>query len=142
MLLIGWMAVIFLLSAQAAPVSEDTSNFVTEIVYRIYAFLSGDPISDVLFLERYAPIIRKLAHFTEFMILGMLSVSNFEEYEKKNYEFHGTVFAIIYAISDELHQLFVENRYCSIKDVLIDSAGIFCGVLLYRLISGKWKKDY
>ena len=142
LVLILWMAAIFAMSAEAAPESEETSNFVTEIIYRIYAFFSSNPINGSLFIERYAGIIRKLAHFTEFMILGFLSVSNAREYFAKNYELYGACFGILYAISDEIHQLFVENRCCSIKDVLIDSAGIMCGIFLYRLISKKWKKDY
>ena len=68
LILILWMAVIFAMSAEAAPESEETSNFVTEIIYRIYAFFISNPINGSLFIERYAGIIRKLAHFTEFMI--------------------------------------------------------------------------
>ena len=137
-----WMGVIFFMSAQNAPESEETSNFVTEIIYLIYAFFVKNPISGVEFIERYAGIIRKLAHFSEFMILGIISVMNAEEFGLKHYEAYGAGFAILYAISDELHQRFVENRYCSFKDVLIDSSGIFCGVLLYHLYRKKWKKDY
>ena len=137
-----WMGVIFFMSAQNAPESEETSNFVTEIIYWIYAFFVKDPMSGLTFIERYAGIIRKLAHFSEFMILGILSVMNAEEFGLKNYEMCGAVFAILYAISDEIHQLFVENRYCSFIDVLIDSSGILCGVLLYHLLRKKWKKDY
>ena len=136
------MGVIFFMSAQNAPESEETSNFVTEIIYWIYAFFVKDPISSLDFIKRYAGIIRKLAHFTEFMILGILCVINTEEFGLKHYELYGTCFAIMYAISDEFHQLFVENRYCSFKDVLIDSSGILCGVLLYHLYKKKWKKDY
>lgn len=36
----------------------------------------------------------------------------------------------IYAISDEVHQLFVEGRSCELRDMLIDSAGVIAGVLL------------
>ena len=137
-----WMGVIFFMSAQNEPESEETSNFVTEIIYWIYAFFVKDPINGLDFIERYAGIIRKLAHFTEFMILGILSVINAEEFGLKHYELYGACFAILYAISDEFHQLFVENRYCSFKDVLIDSSGILCGILLYHLYRKKWKKDY
>ena len=38
---------------------------------------------------------------------------------------------VLYAISDELHQLFVSGRGAQVKDVLIDSAGATVGVCLY-----------
>ncbi len=37
--------------------------------------------------------------------------------------------SLIYAISDEFHQLFVPGRFCSIKDILIDFAGSLFSVL-------------
>jgi len=40
---------------------------------------------------------------------------------------------IAYAITDELHQLFVLGRHTAISDVLIDSIGIFCAGALYSL---------
>ena len=42
---------------------------------------------------------------------------------------------VLYAISDEVHQLFVSGRGAQVKDVLIDSAGAIVGVGLYLVIS-------
>lgn len=39
--------------------------------------------------------------------------------------------SLVYAVSDELHQLFVPGRACSVSDFLIDSAGIFLSTFLY-----------
>lgn len=37
--------------------------------------------------------------------------------------------AVIFAISDEVHQLFVPGRGGQIKDVIIDSAGALVGII-------------
>ena len=39
--------------------------------------------------------------------------------------------ACIYAITDELHQAFVPNRFCSGWDLAFDSAGVFIGNIFY-----------
>ncbi|MBR9705029.1 teicoplanin resistance protein VanZ, partial [Candidatus Pacearchaeota archaeon] len=39
----------------------------------------------------------------------------------------------LYGISDEIHQLFVLGRACTISDVLVDSIGIFSAGYLYLL---------
>jgi VanZ family protein len=39
--------------------------------------------------------------------------------------------AFVYAISDEIHQLFVPGRFSSIKDVLVDLMGILLAILIY-----------
>lgn len=48
--------------------------------------------------------------------------------------------SIIYAILDEVHQIFVPYRDASIKDVLIDSLGIFTSMIVYLYINKKQKK--
>jgi VanZ family protein len=59
--------------------------------------------------------------------------------EKANFSIILLVFmlSIAYAISDEIHQLFVPGRLASIKDLLIDGAGNLCAILL---VSGIEKK--
>jgi len=41
--------------------------------------------------------------------------------------------ALIYAISDEIHQLFVPYRCCSLSDILTDSAGILLANFAYLI---------
>ena len=45
-----------------------------------------------------------------------------------------TLLCLMYAITDELHQIFVPGRVASIWDVLIDTMGAAFGVLLFMLI--------
>ena len=39
---------------------------------------------------------------------------------------------ILYAVFDELHQIFVPGRGVELRDVLTDSAGAVTGVFLYK----------
>ncbi|MHA1488757.1 MAG: VanZ family protein [Promethearchaeota archaeon] len=41
---------------------------------------------------------------------------------------------IIYAISDEIHQFFVPNRYFDIQDIIVDTIGVILGLLTYTLL--------
>jgi len=48
------------------------------------------------------------------------------------------VICVLYAISDETHQIFVPGRSAQISDVLIDSVGAIVGILMY-LVLGRIK---
>jgi len=136
------MALIFYMSAQPQLESEATSNLATELIYRILnvLFPSG-LISIEEFFARYGQFIRKLAHFSEFMILGILIKLNYMEDRNADTIWIPFLFAALYAMSDEFHQIFVQGRYCSIKDMLIDSSGALTGILLCHLILKGWKKE-
>ena len=69
-------------------------------------------------------VLRKLAHATEYAILGALLV-----YALRRPGW-AVVLGIAYAISDEIHQSFVPGRQGSPLDVLIDSAGVIAGVVV------------
>ena len=144
LILIAWMSLIFFFSAQPQLESEETSNLVAELIYRIYAFIMAGSahLGQSEFMALYIQPIRKLAHFSEFMILGILVYINVLEYRKDKLFTASLVISILYAMSDEFHQLFVENRYCSIKDMLIDSAGAVLGITICHLINKRWKKSH
>ena len=141
-LLVGWLILIFCLSAQPANDSTVTSNFVGELIYKLYSLIvSKDNTIDIaLFLQKYISVIRKLAHFTEFAILGILFYINFDLFHTNKRLILSIMFSVIYAISDEIHQLFVVNRHCSVNDIFIDSIGAISGILLFHLIEDLWKK--
>jgi VanZ family protein len=40
--------------------------------------------------------------------------------------------SMLFALSDEIHQLFVPGRAFQVVDLLIDLLGVLCGVYLYR----------
>ena len=71
-------------------------------------------------------VLRKLAHGAEFAVLGALLARAFRD------ELPALVAGIGYAVTDELHQHFVPGRVGAPLDVLIDSAGVGLGVVLWR----------
>ncbi len=82
--------------------------------------------------------IRKYAHMTEFCALGVCSFLYVSERRRWAPDLHAALlalgFSLLYAGTDELHQLFVPDRACRFADVLVDGAGILAGVTLARLI--------
>jgi VanZ family protein len=71
-------------------------------------------------------VLRKLAHATEFAVLGALLL------RALGAERPALALGIAYAASDEVHQLFVAGRRGSPFDVLIDAVGVALGVALWR----------
>lgn len=140
-MLLAWMVAIFMLSHQPGADSTVTSNRVAVLIFRILDFVLGNiGMSEELFLVRYIPIIRKTAHFTEFAILGILIENVLRDYAGKNSVYFSLLTGFLYACSDEIHQLFIVNRYCSLNDVMIDSFGVLIGVVLCHFIIVKWIK--
>jgi len=70
-------------------------------------------------------------HFYAFLCLAAFLLISFTKGKNKNYILPAIILAIIYAISDEVHQLFVPERYFAISDILTDSAGILFITLIY-----------
>lgn len=76
-------------------------------------------------------VLRKIAHFCEYAILGLLLVRALGR------EPLAAAAGIAYAGTDELHQHFVRGRHAAWRDILIDSAGILAGVLVARRL--RWR---
>ena len=128
LLVILWMIFIFVMSSFDATSSSNQSNFIVDIITSIIN------IKDTGLLSL---IIRKLAHFTEYFILGLLVINLITRYDKKI--IIAILLCIIYATSDEIHQIFVSGRSCQITDIMIDSLGSIMGIYLYKLITKKCK---
>lgn len=71
-------------------------------------------------------VLRKLAHATEYAILAALLVRALGR------PGWAALAGLAYAISDEIHQSFVEGRQGSPLDVGIDTVGVLVGVMLAR----------
>lgn len=87
----------------------------------------------------YDFVLRKLAHIFEYFILTFLLYRAFKGSFNMNpwrlYIYSG-VFALLYAISDEIHQYFVLSRNCSLGDVLIDALGIIGFFIFIKIRKG------
>ena len=142
-LLLFWMTLIFHYSAQPAEVSNETSDsWISRISETVSAVL-GIEDSDVIesFLSEYVPFVRKGAHIGEYLILGLLASFNAVELIGNRTVPLSVAFCILYAISDEIHQIFVSGRAGMVMDVVIDGIGAMIGVFLYHHFMKKWKRN-
>ena len=149
LLLAAWMALIFSFSAMAAPASDELSGGVAQKVIKIVApgfgSFSGDEQAEFFYTINYG--IRKIAHASEYAVLGILALLVLLSY-KKTLRFQvlaALLLCAAYAASDEAHQILVSGRSPQVTDVLIDTAGAAIGIailLLFRrlFIRRKQKK--
>lgn len=121
-----WMAVIFYFSSQPAVQSARLSTHVTELTISFFGSNIG-----VDGLEHY---IRKSAHFLVFLLLGGLTLHAVKRSRISRETVVAFGICVLYAISDELHQLFVLGRSAQVRDVLIDSIGAATGIVLCMLL--------
>ncbi|MCK9478855.1 MAG: VanZ family protein [Firmicutes bacterium] len=142
-------SVIFVLSSQPAAQSDKVSYTVTE------AIVNAMPGSQEISCEEKHDIvrqldskIRKFAHFFLYFMLGIFLTGAilYKTYiiDKKTV---GLAIAIcfVYAVSDEIHQFFVDGRSFQIKDIFIDTCGsIFGGaiVILGKRYFNRTRRDY
>ena len=119
---------------------QHTSRIIGPILRFFWPTVSGETIHDV------QVVVRKTGHVTGYAILAMLiwrarnrgvftngwtwRVARFTE-----------LIALLYAISDEVHQSFVPTREASAVDVLIDCAGAAAGIFVVWVI-GKARKKW
>lgn len=127
-----WMCVIFLMST-AEFSSRETSRIIEPIIRFLLPQMSG---REVDFIHA---IIRKCGHLGEYFVLGLLLFRAFgnrpAERPALTVMLYSVIIIVLYAVSDELHQIFVVGRTPSPVDVGIDTAGgiigqVFC--LLFR----------
>lgn len=128
---IAVMAAIYSFSAQPAVKSNDLSKGITKTIVDKNPQTKDLPENEKEKVVRdYNSIIRKYAHFTLFLLLGLFVTAamslRFNKMAFLNIWLISLGFCLAYAVLDEVHQLFVEGRGAQITDVLID----FCGSLL------------
>lgn len=136
-----WMALIFYLSHQTGNQSSQLSTGITAIIVQLIEKLLPQAPTH-LELSSLQYFVRKNAHFFLYFILGGLVANALRASGVKGYRLMGyaLLICVVYAISDEVHQLFIPGRAGQIKDVLIDSAGAIGGTLLYHMALGRGKR--
>ena len=80
--------------------------------------------------RQYRFYVRKAGHFSEFLLLGLSLRMLLEGLPVKWKKSVSWVLGALYAVSDEIHQMFVSGRSCQVTDVGIDGAGALAGVFL------------
>ena len=132
------MLLIFIHSAMPADLSGAESGWIVQFAAGILKKL-GLPSPDA---DQLTFVIRKCAHFTEYLILGITVKRLMDDLKTCSVQMRlaaAWVISVLYAATDEIHQHFVPGRSCELRDVCIDAAGAACGIVLAiiwgRLIS-------
>lgn len=129
-LLLGIFGIIFGFSNQDADKSGKVSNRVAEIIVKqlqLDKIENKQPIQ-----ERTQKIIRKVAHFSIYTLVGLLAMAYISTYNLKESQrvIISLCIGIVYAMSDEIHQLFIPGRAGQLTDVILDTMGVILGILL------------
>ena len=135
-----WMIFIFYMSNMN---SEKSSNVSTGLIEKtvvtsyeigtkigITTMPSDNEIDNIVSFVHIP--VRKIAHFSEYLILGLL-ICNALVVSKVNKKvlLISVLMCFIYSCSDELHQMFISGRAGRIYDILIDTSGSFVGSVIF-----------
>ena len=122
-------SIIFGFSAQDGETSGGISKGVITIIADVFN-LNGDTRN--IFIEKGEGVIRKLAHFGIYTLLGLASMGFIATFnlKRKNQILITIIWGFLYASTDELHQMFINGRNASFLDVLLDTSGVIFGILL------------
>ena len=124
-LIILWMITIFEFSNQNGDTSQGTSDVITDKIIEINNDLENKR-------DQASFCVRKLAHFSIYLIGGILAFGFFDTYslQKKYVIAFALMFGIVYASLDEFHQSFISGRSAQIRDVCIDTCGVITGEII------------
>ncbi|MCD7823543.1 MAG: VanZ family protein [Oscillospiraceae bacterium] len=124
-IVLATLAALFVFSGQDGEESSQTSGMIVDFVMKLFR-LSDDAET----LNTVTFIVRKLAHFTIFAILGA-SLCQFTSSLKLLRPYISTlIVGLCAAILNELQQLGSNGRTASARDVAIDFAGVIVGSLI------------
>ncbi len=120
---VACMVAIFCLSAQTSNDSAELSGSFIRAIFQLIG------------IELKQEGIRTVAHMLEFMGLALLVFNaTYATWEKKITPLIAFTGTVLYAITDEIHQIFVPGRAFQISDILVDSTGALIGVIASFII--------
>jgi VanZ family protein len=127
--LIAWLAFISFASSDNFNASN-TSRIIGPLILWLFPNTTPETLAVVHF------ITRKIAHFTEYAILGFLAARAFRTSPRpairQRWFLICLALVVVYALLDEYHQSFVPSRTASIFDSFIDMAGGLTALLIVR----------
>jgi VanZ family protein len=138
LLLMATFAVIFCFSSENGKKSGNTSRGVMRTIIDHYPQTKHlDEEQKEKIVEDAQPIIRKLAHFGVYTLAGINLMGFWATFRNlRKIQRVGLAFGcgVIYAITDELHQLFSAGRTARIFDVGVDSLGVLFGIGIVNFV--------
>lgn len=143
-LVVLWMGLIFWFSAQN---SETSASLSGGVIKRVAAVLTPDfarrsEPQQAALVAQWQFFVRKLAHFSEYAVLGMLLIAAFSAHIRGIWRqaLPAALISLLYAAGDEWHQSFVPGRGPGLRDVAIDFTGALAGIVLAYAISAFFRR--
>lgn len=121
-LLLAVLITIFCLSAQDATDSAEVSGSVVSWLY------------ELLQIDLPDGTVRTIAHGCEFAALGFLMLNALRSFKQGFNPVLSILIAFAYAVTDEIHQLFVPGRAFQLSDLAVDMAGIIIGTIAFLVL--------
>lgn len=123
------MTIIFYLSAQVASESAQTSLGMMSFLEKIFTGLTELIGHDAF---------RSIAHGLEYCGLALLLFNALYHTFTRPRALLSFAVSVLYAVSDEIHQIFVEGRAFQLTDIAVDAVGSLVGVaagfVIYKAI--------
>ena len=158
-LLILQMCFIFIMSSFGHNSSDTQSNLFVDFIAQNFPHVRHGLENNLISLSTLIFLVRKTAHFTEYAILGGLFFLNLRSWLKSNTTLvkipkpqttkplakkasldplkhplaMSILLSLLYACTDEIHQIFVPGRSAQFRDVLIDTLGASFGIIITYL---------
>ena len=128
LLVVIWMSVIFSFSNQTA---DNSTDLTVGLLDRVLSFLHLEDLESLINML-FTPV-RKMAHYIIYLILGLLMLNFIKEFDLslKEMIIASLLICIMYAVSDEIHQIYVDGRAGRVIDVFIDTLGSITGIYGY-----------
>lgn len=135
-----WMILIYYFSQQTVYESIRLSRVVTMVFTNILDTFFPYFVFEVEYIHH---IVRKLAHFTIYLILGVLVSYLLKVGKVKEWKviILAVICCLLFAISDETLQLFIYGRGAQLTDVLIDIAGASLGIIIVYISRKTFNKS-
>ncbi len=136
-IILCWMGIVFTFSSQIGKTSTNLSGSIAsklvDIVHKNEELSSKERTK---LINSYNHVIRKLAHYTIYLLGGVAIISFVNSLLDHKWKaiLATLLTGFIYASSDEIHQYFVSGRDARFTDVLIDTAGILTGIIIYLIV--------
>lgn len=138
-----WMYLIYWLSDRPALESTAQSEDLTFIILKAASTFTG--FSDAEVMDRtmlIEPCLRETAHFAEYAVLGLLVLIAVGAYMKSDGKRAMISFLIcfIYALTDEVHQLYIPGRTFQLIDIILDTAGAALVMIVFLAVKSIRRK--
>lgn len=134
------MGAIFYMSSQNGRMSNSLSKGIISDIKPYVNINSINEKNDFIHQISFNFLLRKLTHFTEYFVLSFLLFGAlfFNKATDGKALVNTFIICFLFAVSDEIHQIFVTGRTPRVYDIIIDSGGaLLAGVICYKKLSGK-----